>query len=391
MTNRYYQGGSVPPSHGAGSSAQLRAEFDAVEAGFDQVQSEVDSAVVSAVGSVGLKNPIINGRMQISQRAVSKAGIGPVSGDYYTVDRWFVSMNSTTCVVSQSQTPDHPTYSTAGWCLAHQVTTAELSVSANEHCEVGQNIEADHYYHIRGKTITLQFWVKSPKTGIHCVSFRNGALTSSYVAEYTVNQANTWEKKTVTLVATNNSYVAGHTIGLTVMWSLFAGSAYQTTPGAWQAGNYLATANQQNLCDTIGNTFKITDVQIDIGPTATDIEARHPMIEQALCDRYFQKGYAYNVYPGAAYTAGTGWIGAGSLGAHSVLQVSFGVKMRAAPSLQIYDALGSVGKVSYYDGAWKNNLAIAFNASHEGGFNVGAATTNMTLLDCKWTADAEIR
>jgi hypothetical protein len=142
-----------------------------------------------------------------------------------------------------------------------------------------------------GQKITLSFWVWSNLAGIYCVSFRNTGNDRSYVAEYTINAANTWEKKTITLTMQDGlsgtwNFVEGS--GLNVAFCQACGTAYQTTPGAWQSGNFLATANQVNFLSAPRNLF-LVDVQLELGPVATPFECRPFGDELALCQRYYEK------------------------------------------------------------------------------------------------------
>jgi hypothetical protein len=188
---------------------------------------------------------------------------------------------------------------------------------------VRQLVEGYNARDLIGKTFTLSFWVRSSKTGIHCVSFRNTGVDRSYVVEYTVNAANTWEFKTVTVsggLITAGTWNWTNGAGVVLSWALAAGSTFQTTAGAWQTGNFLATANQVNCLDSNTNIFAITGVQLEVGSVATPFEHRPYGSELALCQRYFERStYSFG---------GNAW----AVGAVFAQWVPFKVSKRASPT-----------------------------------------------------------
>lgn len=233
----------------------------------------------------GQRNKIINGKMEFAQRGTSFS-----APNGYTLDRWQVILGGGG-VVTASQQLDAPSSNEFRASLRAIVTTADTSIAASDFCLTIQKIEGFNVRDLIGKSFTLSFWVRSSKVGKHCVGFRNSTSDRSYVLEYTVNAANTWEYKTVSVVgglitAGTWDWTAG--IGLDVVFTLAAGSSYRTTPGAWQTGNFVATANQVNCLDAVGNTFAITGVQLEVGPVATPFEHRQHGVELSLCERYYE-------------------------------------------------------------------------------------------------------
>ena len=299
--------------------------------------------VVSSINGgqlAGMRNKIINGKMEIAQRGTSFAAAG--SG-VYTLDRW-VPSSSTAGVVTISQQADVPADNEFQSSLRVAVTTADASIAASDNFGVFQNIEGFNVRDLIGRTFTLSFWVRSSKTGTHCVSLRNGAGDRTYVAEYTVSAANTWEKKSITVssgLITAGTWNWTNGLGLSVGFNLYCGSTFQTTAGSWQTGNFLATANQVNCLDTIGNIFAITGVQLEVGSVATPFEHRPYGAELALCQRYY--------YRNTAGVAGAPLLGVGAFATinSANLQFNYPVPLRSAPSVidygNVYIGDGTVG------------------------------------------------
>ncbi len=234
----------------------------------------------------GNRNKIINGDMRISQRGTSF--VSPATNTY-TLDRfaWFAT-GAMVVTITQSTDVPNDTFQNS---LKVDVTTADTSTAAGDFAIINQKIEGYNVRDLIGQTFTLSFWVKSPKTGVHCVSFINSGVNRSYVLEYTVTTANTWEYKTVTVVGgliTGGTWNWTNGIGLYVVFSLKGGTTFQTTPGSWQVGDFQCTSNQVNVMDNVANDFFLTGVQLEVGTVATPFERRPYGTELALCQRYFE-------------------------------------------------------------------------------------------------------
>lgn len=273
----------------------------------------------------GMRNKIINGKMEIAQRGTSF--VAPSNGTY-TLDRW-VQFNTTAAAYTLSQQSDVPTGNEFQSSLRVAVTTADTSIAASDLVAVRQWVEGFNARDLIGRTFTLSFWVRSSKTGVHCTSVKNTGGDRSFVIEYTISAANTWEQKTITVIgglitAGTWNWTSGQ--GLAVDFALAAGSTYHTTANAWQTGNFVATANQVNCLDTVGNIFAITGVQLEVGEVATPFEHRNYGTELALCQRYAVLFSTEGASNGALAAGGAN---AGATGAYNFF---FPVPMRATPT-----------------------------------------------------------
>jgi hypothetical protein len=235
---------------------------------------------------VGMKNLIINGNFDIWQRGTSFA-----AANGYTADRFSISkVGSAIGTVSQElDSPGSlsPVYNS--YCLRHRVTTAQATLRASDVYRLRYTVEGYHTRLIFRQPFTLSFWVKATMPGVYCVSFRNIDSTYSYVDEFTVNAANTWEKKTIIVPAPPPGiawdYESG--VGLRVSWALAAGTTHQTTAKGWRAGNFSGTSKQINAVAAVNNDFSISQVQLEPGIVATEFEQRSFDQEFNLCRRYY--------------------------------------------------------------------------------------------------------
>jgi len=353
----------------------------------------LDSSI--ALADLRRKNAIINGDFNIWQRGTSFAAITNAT---YNVDR-FVYYKTGAMVHTVSRDNDVPTQAESGhksnYSLKVDCTTIDAAIAAGDHCSIRQKIEGYNLAPFMGNTVTLSFWVKATKTGIYCIGFTNSGNDRSYVAEYTVNTTNTWEKKTITLTFSDSGgtwdYING--TGVQMMWSLAAGTNFHAVANAWVVGNKRATVNQVNACDNVANNFWLSQVQFELGNVTTPFEYRLIPDELALCQRYFCKSYDQGTVPGANVVNGRcQWSCSDLANADSTVQLNVvhPVVMRAVPTIVTWDLLEAIGKVQV---CGLDGIVPALVAEGESRVSVsavrGAGQTSKTLK-FQYTADAEL-
>ena len=246
----------------------------------------------------GRRNLIINGAMQVFQRATAATA---AAGGYETADRFIMGEVSGGAYTTERST-DHPTSS--GYSLKAQVTTADTSLSAAHYAYIFHKIEAQNLQHLAygtssAKTLTLSFFVKSNKTGTYTVNlYKPDGTGYIFVQEYTIDSADTWEKKTITISPTagSTSFITASAgaiandngSGLEVGFGLAWGSNYTGgTSGSWSSNtNHYATTNQVNWLDSTSNNFYLTQIQIEVGEQATPFEHHSFADELRRCQRY---------------------------------------------------------------------------------------------------------
>jgi len=255
-------------------------------------------------GQLGALNLIQNGAVAISQRGTS---FSPPTTGAYVVDR-FHQYQGGGGVLYYEQSTDAP----AGFSNSLKVTvnTADTSIASSDFYFMRQNIEGLNCTPLSlgtsdAVTFTLSFYVKSSLTGTFNGCFQNGAADRSYVYEYTINAANTWERKTVTLVGdTTGTWFSDNRSGLRVTFDFGMGSSFNTTANSWQTGNYHSTSGTVKLVGTAGATWQITGVMLETGDTATSYPHEDYGTTLQKCQRYYQR--IYYTYEGNFGASGNG-------------------------------------------------------------------------------------
>jgi len=266
-----------------------------------------DAEVTSAISaqSVAGRNKIINGNMLIDQRA-STTTVNAAAGTY-TLDRWRAFGQTSDGVFTVTQDSSSP--SEFSKSLKVTVTTADTNITSSQSYQIGQIIEGLNTIDLAWGTSAansaiLSFWVKSSVTGTFGGGLRNSGSSRSYPFSYTINTADTWEKKTVTIGAeTTGTWVKDAGSGIRMDFSLGAGSNFLGTAGAWNTNNNNGATGQTNIIATVNATWFITGVQFEIGSVATAFQTATGTFqgELAACQRYFQR-IGNNASPYYMYT-----------------------------------------------------------------------------------------
>jgi len=252
--------------------------------------SQFDSA-----SSFGFKNRIINGQMQIAQRATSAtitAG-STIAAGYSTVDRFYVYCTGANVTAAQ--------VAGSGANRNNLQITGAASVTA---IGVGQRIESLNSYDMAGSTATLS------------VNMSNSLLTAVTWTAYYANTADTFG----TLASPTRTQIA--TGGFTITSTLANYSAQISIPAAATTGiEIVFTVGAQ-----VSGTWVIGNVQLEKSSIATSYDYRSYGTELALCQRYYEtQQYSFRNYNGNAST---------STLFHSQ---SLAVVKRAAPAVSVTD------------------------------------------------------
>ena len=261
-------------------------------------QTKVEAPFVDN-NSVRFKNFFINGDFMIAQRATGATAAG--NGTYTTLDRMQTYLGNTDGAYTTAQTAlSAADQATTGQVFAYdiQCTTADTSIASNAYVMVRQRIEAQFlqsllYGTTAAKTLTLSFYVKSNLTGTTsgCI-IKHDSTAQAFLFEYTINSANTWEKKVIKITPPSNGGTIDNNngTGFSVQWNLHIGSDYLGGSNlTWDETNsYYGTTNTLNVLSSTDNDLFLTGVQLEIGDQATDFEYLPFDVNLIRCQRYFE-------------------------------------------------------------------------------------------------------
>lgn len=373
----------------AGTIVVDRIESDSSYTSTINVASKVNFTSGMQIGGQdttfgGMRNRIINGDMRIDQRNAGAAVTVTNDANYYTTDRWQI-VESSSCVLSAQQVTDAP--SGFNNSLKLTVTTAAGSVGASETGFLLQRIEGFNTADLSfgtasASTITLSYWVKSSITGTFGGSLKNASSNRSYPFSYTINAANTWEQKIVTIVGDTSGTWTGATngIGIGLTFDIGSGSSRRGTASTWAASNFDGVTGATSIVTTLNATWQITGVQLEKGSAASAFEYRQYGTELALCQRY--------------YTSITGgYIGAHAFSSNRVLSgIFFPVTMRATPT-----ASTATNSVYYFtNGSAQISTAVGLSPALYGIVQIdctvtaGAGSSGVISLAIPITLNAEL-
>jgi hypothetical protein len=253
--------------------------------------ADASGGVLAPISSV-MRNRIINGAMVIDQRNAG-ASVTPTNGSY-TLDRWQIGASQASkFTVQQNAGSVTPPVGFTNYLGC--TSSSAYTVGAAEAFRINQTIEGFNIADLgwgtaNAKTVTVSAWVRSSLTGTFGGAIYDVNAAYSYPFSYSIPVANTWTQISVTVVgATSGTWGTGNSNGLTLTFSLGAGTTRSGTAGAWASAFYTSATGATSVVGTNGATFYITGVQLEVGTQATSFEYRQYQQEFALCQRYYQR------------------------------------------------------------------------------------------------------
>ena len=351
------------------SNVNVGAAVTITESGIEASGIGITCANINGTQIGGRRNIIINGAMQVAQRATSYTG----TNNYATVDRFRLGFGGTDENPTQSQVDvaSGTTPYTLGFRKAYRITNGNQTsgFDAGDFLRVDTILEAQNLansgwnYTSASSYITLSYWVKS-SVSQEFFGYLYTADGSNYKYGWSLGSlsANTWTKVIKTIpgnsnITIDNNNDQGCWLNLLGIWGTNY-TASDATPNTWMTwdGSKRSTDQASTWYTTNDATFEITGVQLEVGSQATAFEHRTFSEELALCQRYYQVISSPTTSTLGFYGNNGNFYAAGK---------SFHTQMRTTPSTSTYQ----------YDGAgtnyWVEPGIQAFSAN---------STTGITLV-----------
>lgn len=334
---------------------------------------------LGAGNASSFKNRIINGGMVIDQRNAG-AAVTANAGTAFTCDRWKAYLNSggTMTFQQSSVVPNNTFKNSVLITVTATGTPSEAAITQNIE---GYNIADLAFGNSDAKPLVASFWIRSSVTGTYCFSLRQGSGARSFVSNFSISSANTWQQVIVPISGdTTGTYNSTNGSGFIFEVCFGASTLVTSTTDAWQSGNYVCTSSQVNLASTNGATLYITGCQLEVGTVATSFDFRSYGTELLLCQRYYEKG-------GMSRRSGNR-----SSGTYETTPIFYKATKRTAPTFALSGGYTLDGWSTYGVGA-HDNPSGSNDTTYWGNMECitsGGTTGGGAVMACLWTSSAEL-
>jgi len=313
---------------------------------------------------------IINGDMQVAQRATSATGL--TGSSYPVIDRIFMRLNDvgTYTITQDSDVPEGYGFSKS---MKIDCTTANDSLEAADFMFVNMRFEKqDMRIFNKGtssaKKITCAAWVKSPKTGTHVVGLYDAQNNRYNMQTYTISSANTWTKAIVTFPAdtAGDEMAVDNTHGMNLQFWFAAGSNYTSGSAATAWESYTAAnqaVGQVDCSDSTNNNILITGMQMEVGEF--DANSIPPFQHESFgdnlrrCERYYRQSYSIGTKAGTATQLGSTMVYIPAVG-NTLRYTLHHYGMRATPTFAEYSPETGTAGIGSYEGSGDTNSEAIF-------------------------------
>jgi hypothetical protein len=346
-----------------------------------------DLAGSADAGGITGKNVVINGACNVAQRGTSSTGLGGSAPGYTTVDRWQLSIGSTSAgrfTAAQVAVTDLPGFANA---FHLDCTTADTSIAAGELLKIDYKIEGQDLQRFKKGTssaepITISFYMKTNKAFTFMCELDDRDNNRINSNQFTTSTS--WTRHEITIPGdTTGTLDDDNNVSFVISLWFHAGSTY--TGGTYSANTWQSRASSDNMravgigsfFDSTDNDIKITGLQMELGQKATPFE--HENVETTLrkCQRYY-----FKFLEGNTKEIGVAWYFTST---HSSFMFRFPTTMRATPT-------GTATSGTDYYTIFRNGVSDAFNSiTFENGSTEQFSAFNNSELTGPATAAGLVR
>ena len=327
--------------------------------------------VGAASGSFGVgRNVLVNGAMNVAQRATSATGLGGNADSYHTIDRFKLGAEGTTAGrLTMTQDSSGPSGFANSLKLA--CTTADTSIGSGELLVLSQIIEGQDLQRFAkgtsdAKPFAVSFYVKGNASATYVCELFDGD-NSRHVCK-TFSVTTDWTRVELSFPAdTTGAFGDDNGASLYLQIFLHAGSSFNsgTLPATWASKtNANRAAGGGSFFDSTARTFFITGIQLE-ETSVTDFEHRSFGDELVRCMRYCQNLSAITANP---------YLANATVHTSTVMTaiINLGVQMRTTPTVTLS---GTAGNYSTYEKA----TARVVTAYGTNGFSASGGGINFTV------------
>tara|TARA_R100001591_G_scaffold115118_1_gene130276 strand:- start:119 stop:1147 length:1029 start_codon:yes stop_codon:yes gene_type:complete len=243
----------------------------------------------------GRRNIVINGAMNVAQRATTQPNRGNNDEGYYTVDRFRLGFGGSTAGrLTMSQVADvHDGFANA---LKLDCTTADTSIASNEFGILSTRFEGQDLQQLKKGTseaeaVTVSFYVKGNANATYALELYDSV--GGRHASQLFNVTTSWNRIVLTFNGdTTDSFADSNALALEVNIWFHAGSNFTSgtiSADFASADNTRRAVGISSFFDSTDRTFFLTGLQMEIGSVATPFEHRSFGEELSLCERYTRR------------------------------------------------------------------------------------------------------
>lgn len=319
----------------------------------------------------GMRNRIINGKMDIAQR-----GPGGMNANTYCVDRWILYHAGAAPTWSRV-----PGGMISGEYFSNLIQI--LGASGNTGINFNQWIESLNSADLCGKTVTFSAYVYHTNTG----EARNFVIQTQ--------RPNTVDNRTsVTSIGNSGSISVPLNTWTRITWTTTLPVSGPNLGLSFEISCGAVTASQ---------SVYFTGVQLEVGSVVTPFEHRPYCTELALCQRYYEKSYPAAVVPGSVYGSAAPGTAQGlkiyTSTTRAMGMQQFKVTKRTFPTVRYWDQGGNLSAFSVGNangGVHSNGFTgDAFRSVYADDVSISASVDGTSSISpftafCYWDASAEL-